>query len=76
MKITVPRDHTHAGVFYPAGSPVDLSEAEVAWLMRAERTTREKMVAEVPQPFPVVMPETQETIPEEVDPVADEEETE
>ena len=52
MKITVPRDHTHAGVFYPAGSQVDLSESEIAWLMQAERTTREKLVAEAPQPLP------------------------
>lgn len=51
MKITVPRAHTHAGVFYPAGSQVDLSESEIAWLMQAERTTREKLVAEAPQPL-------------------------
>ena len=52
MIITVPRGHTHAGVFYPAGSQVDLSESEIAWLMQAERTTRETLAATTPQPLP------------------------
>lgn len=50
MKIAVPRAHTHAGVNYQAGMIVDLPEADITWLMRAERTTREKLVAELPQP--------------------------
>ncbi|MHB8353371.1 MAG: hypothetical protein ACYDCF_02915 [Burkholderiales bacterium] len=50
MKIAVPRAHTHAGVTYQAGMIVDLPEADIAWLMQAERTTREKLLAELPLP--------------------------
>lgn len=45
MKVTVPKNHTHAGVFYPAGSLVDLSEAEADWLVSATRTSLEALVA-------------------------------
>ena len=62
MKITVPRDHIHAGVFYPAGSQVELSETEIAWLMQAEGATREKLVAEAPQPITFPEPSETETI--------------
>ncbi len=56
MKIAVPRDHTHAGVHYKAGMRVDLPEADIAWLMRAERTTRTALMAEM-EPIPTPEPE-------------------
>lgn len=65
MKITVPRDHTHAGVFYPAGSQVDLSESEIAWLMQAEGATRERLIAEV---LPLSEPVEMEDVLDEASP--------
>jgi hypothetical protein len=60
MKIAVPRDHTHAGVHYKAGMRVDLPEADIAWLLSAERTTRGALLTEVaPEPPPEPEPEPQ-----------------
>lgn len=61
MIIAVPRDHTHAGVHYRKGMMVDLPEADIAWLIRAERTTRAGLVAEqaavkIPEPVAVAEP--------------------
>ncbi len=61
--IAVPRDHIHAGKHYKRGMLVDLPEADIAWLMRAEGFTRAAMVAEIaPEPVaeapePVIEPE-------------------
>ncbi len=72
MKIAVPRAHTHAGVTYQAGMIVDLPETDIAWLMRAERTTREKLLVELPQPIVEIEAEPVETEAEEA-PTQDEE---
>lgn len=63
MKVTVPKNHTHAGVFYPAGSLVDLSEEEAAWLVGATRLSLEALVA---RQEAVAIPEPQEP-PEEAE---------
>lgn len=45
MMIAVPKQHTHAGVTYPAGSLVDLPEADVQWLIQAHKTSLEALLA-------------------------------
>ena len=69
MIIAVPRDHTHAGVHYRKGMMVDLPEADIAWLIHAEQTTRAGLVAEqaaakIPEPVAVAEPEPAEPEPE------------
>jgi hypothetical protein len=61
MIIAVPRDHTHAGVYYRKGMMVDLPEAAIAWLIHAEQVTRAALVTEqaavnIPEPEPVAEP--------------------
>jgi hypothetical protein len=69
MKVTVPKNHTHAGVFYPAGSLVDLTEADAKWLVGATKSSLEALVAKqetVVIPEPPADPaedETEETAP-------------
>ncbi len=63
MIVTLPRKHTHQGVTYQAGQTIDLPEADIAWLMQAERATRAQLLAQAPVvpviPEPVAEPEIQ-----------------
>jgi hypothetical protein len=66
MKVTVPKNHTHAGVFYPAGSLVELSEDEAKWLVSATKSSLEALVArqaEVVIPEPPTEEETDDEKP-------------
>ena len=50
--VAVPRQHTHAGITYPAGTLVDLPEADVQWLVNAHKTTLEALVATLEPSIP------------------------
>ena len=32
MKVTLKKDHTHAGVKYQAGAPIDVAQHDAEWL--------------------------------------------
>ena len=46
MKYRIYRQHTHAGVTYPAFSVVDLPEEDAQWLMQAEGAARMQVIQE------------------------------
>jgi len=50
--VAVPKQHTHAGVTYPAGTLVDLPEADVRWLVGAHKTSLEALVAKLEPTIP------------------------
>jgi hypothetical protein len=64
MKVTVPKNHTHAGVTYPAGSLVELSPDEAQWLVGATRISLEELVA---KQATVVIPEPPDPVDEKAE---------
>ncbi len=46
MKVKIFTQHTHAGITYPAGSEIDLPEADALWLISAEHARRIEMLAD------------------------------
>ncbi len=61
--VAVPRQHTHAGVTYPAGTLVDLPEADVQWLVNAHKTSLEALLAASAPPVVPVAPEPEKFAP-------------
>ncbi|MDA8258513.1 MAG: hypothetical protein M0Z99_23270 [Betaproteobacteria bacterium] len=66
MKYRIYRQHTHAGVTYPAFSVVELPEEDAQWLMQAEGAVRAQNVQEAAQAMedhglePIVAPEPEQ----------------
>ena len=44
MRITVFQQHTHKGIIYPAGSEVDLPDADAQWLIGIEGARRAGLI--------------------------------
>jgi hypothetical protein len=36
MKVTLKKDHTHAGASHPAGAVIDVDQHDAEWLAKAE----------------------------------------
>ena len=45
MKVYLFRQHTHAGIVYPAGTTVDLPEDVAKWLLDREFARRDAIIA-------------------------------
>jgi hypothetical protein len=39
MRVRLITDHTHAGIFYPAGSVIDIPDADARWLIAMQCAT-------------------------------------
>ncbi len=64
MKVTVFRNHFHAGIFFPAGSEVDLPDDAAQYLIDIEQARRAGIL-QVTQQFRAIMERPLETPPDD-----------